>query len=101
MDDPTIGPVVRAKEAGEKPDPDQVKAMSLHGRRLLQLWDQLMLKAQLLWRQYENPRGSLTTLQLVVPPSRREEVLRDMHEGVLGGHLGQEKTLERVKERYY
>ncbi len=73
MDDPTIGPVLRAKKAGEKPDPDQVKAMSLHGRRLLQLWDQLMLKDQLLWRQYENPRGSLTTLQLVVPPPLQGE----------------------------
>ena len=31
----------------------------------------------------------------------KEEVLRDLHEGVMGGHLGEDKTLEKVKERFY
>ena len=37
----------------------------------------------------------------VVPETMKEEVLRDLHEGVMGGHLGEDKTLEKVKERFY
>ena len=33
--------------------------------------------------------------------SLRDEVLEDLHEGALGGHLGMEKMLARVKERFY
>ena len=38
---------------------------------------------------------------MVVPASLREEVLSDLHEGSLGGHLGTDKTLGRLKERFY
>ena len=31
----------------------------------------------------------------------KEDVLRDLHEGVIRGHLGEDKTFERVKERFY
>ena len=40
-------------------------------------------------------------LQLVVPMSQRKIVLAELHEGVTGGHLGQEKTLMKLKERFY
>ena len=39
--------------------------------------------------------------QLVIPLSKRSEVLKEMHEGTLGGHLGDDKTLARVRERFY
>ena len=40
-------------------------------------------------------------LQLVTPTMLREEVLRELHEGAAGGHLGQDKTLHQLKERIY
>ena len=40
-------------------------------------------------------------IQLVIPEALRAEVLSDLHEGTLGGHLGVDKTLARLKERFY
>ena len=40
-------------------------------------------------------------LQFVVPQKYHSEVLATLHEGVVSGHLGQEKTFNLVKERFY
>ena len=40
-------------------------------------------------------------MQLVVPDSLKEEILYGIHEGVGGGHLGVEKLVAKLKERYY
>ena len=99
--DPHIEPVLRAKETTIKPTADEIKAMGLPSRRLFQLWEQLTITNGLLSRQYETPDGSRVFPQLVVPASRRKKILKDMHEGVIGGHLGEEKSLARVKEQCY
>jgi len=39
--------------------------------------------------------------QLVVPGVLRSEVLHDIHESILGGHLGVDKSLGELKERFY
>ena len=47
-------------------------------------------------------RGNyISHLQLIVPEILREMVLSELHEGSTGGHLGQEKTLGKLKERFY
>ena len=45
--------------------------------------------------------GSPGVLQAVIPEALRPEVLADLHEGVVGGYLGTEKTLGRLRERFY
>lgn len=99
--DTASGPVMQSKEAGTKLASDVVKSMSPASRRLFQLWDQLVLKDGLLWRRYENPEGQEATLQLEVPKALQKEVLQDLHEGSMAGHLGTEKTLACLKERFY
>eukprot|EP00731_Ephydatia_muelleri_P014216 Em0007g1526a len=43
----------------------------------------------------------MTKLQLVLPYSLHCEVLKELHEGAVGGHLGERKMLGRLKERFY
>ena len=40
-------------------------------------------------------------MQLVVPDSLKEEILYGVHERIDGGHLGVEKSVAKLKERYY
>ena len=49
-------------------------------------------EATLLYQEYEEESGSGSHLQLVVLKQMCQEILQDMHGGVLGGHLG-EKTM--------
>jgi len=37
-------------------------------------------------------------LQLVSPTEIRKKIVRDIHKRVAGVHLGQDKTLDRLKE---
>ena len=48
----------------------------------------------------QHPNTKTEYWQLTIPLTRREEILRDMHEGTLGGHLGEEKTFGRLRKRY-
>ena len=36
----------------------------------------------------------------MVPKKFCQDILRDLHEGVTGGHLGEVKTLSKLKERF-
>ena len=77
------------------------KSLSLEARRLFQLWEQLLIHDGVLFRQWESPDASKSVYELVLPKSERRDVLRDLHEGVTGGHLGETKVLEKLKERFY
>ena len=102
LEDATIGPILKAKQEGQKPQTDEVKRLSRDSRRLLQLWDQLVTGEDgVLYRLYEDAVAGVITKQLIIPTALRKEVLAEIHEGQLGGHLGEEKTLAKLKERFY
>ena len=69
MEDPSIGFVLCAKEADERPSPDILKGQSLQVRRLMQLWPRMLVVDGILWRQYEDLETKQEWRQLVVPQS--------------------------------
>ena len=100
--DPVLGPLLQGKESGSKPNPEELGSASRHTRRLLQIWDQLEVHKGVLCRLFlPNTSDQQSRIQQVIPRSLQEEVLNSLHEGVMGGHLGIEKTLGRLKERFY
>ena len=40
-------------------------------------------------------------MQLVVPRSKVQSVLKEMHDGTYGGHLGVNKPLDKIRKRFY
>ena len=99
--DPTLAPILRGKESGTRPGPESFATRSKAVRRLLQIWDQLVVHQGALCRRLKPMGGSPERLQTVIPEVLQEEVIKDLHEGAVGGHLGIDKTLGRLKERFY
>ena len=96
--DPIIGPVYNAVSLGELPSSEELNTWGRESKWLLQQWDSLVLDKGLLWRKdLEDANKS----QFILPYVLHDEVLKDLHEGAAGGHLGKGKMLGRLKERLY
>ena len=67
---------------------------------LIEQWDLLTLDNDLLYRKWENEDGS-TSLQVGAPREIRHTILKQLHNSKTAGHLGREKTLSRIRERFY
>ena len=101
LEDSNVGKLLQAKHDNCRPSAEQSSGESLEFRHLLQQWDQLEVEDGILWCIYAQPRDNVSWKQLVVPQKFRTEILKDLHEGITGGHLGQEKTVKKLKERFY
>ena len=55
----------------------------------------------MLKRAWESPDVKYTTIHLVVPATKIREVLLEIHNEGSGPHLGINKTLSKVRERFY
>ena len=98
-EDDDIAPVLNAVKEGNVPPGDTTKSWSRDSRLLLQQWEMLTIKHDALWRQFSD--GKKVRLQLVLLSRLHKKVIRDLHEGAVSGHLGEEKVLSQLKERFY
>lgn len=91
--DPIIGPVLRYFKQGRKPrsvdDPDT----SL----LLQEWDRLCLKEDVLYRKRKI--DGQTRFQIVLPSNLRERAIKGLHDE--NGHLGIDRVMDLIRSRFY
>lgn len=101
LEDPHLRLVLEAKENDKRPTKDQVSGESLKTRKLVQIWDQLSVSNGVLMRDFYDERRNISFKQFVVPSCLQSEVLDDLHAGTTSGHLGEEKTLNRLKQRFY
>lgn len=58
------------------------------------------LEGSLLYRRFTEKTGR-EVRQLVVPIGRRQTVLKTAHDGIMAGHLGVEKTKDRILEDFF
>ena len=64
-------------------------------------WDRLSPCNGVLCRRWESERGHEVHWQFAIPSNLRNDILQELHTMESAEHLGVNKTLERVKERFY
>ena len=69
-------------------------------RSLYKQWSRLKLIVNHLYREYMDAYDRVLC-QYVVPKPDREFILKNSHDTLTCGHLGTEKTLERIVHKYY
>ena len=100
-EDPDIGPILEAKLMGNKPSSQDMVACSPATRHYWILWDSLKLQDGILVKKFNKRDGSGEYTQFVVPRCMRKEVLFQMHDSLVSGHLGCKKTKAKILQRFY
>ena len=97
--DPVIEPLVHLLESGATPLPNSVahKLLSHYGRDSFDLIDGLVY-----FKRESGSRSRLPTLRLLFLPSTlRPELMHSFHADKFAGHLGTDKTYERLLASYW
>ena len=102
LEDQDICPILCLKEvSSQKPAWCDVSIQSQDAKLYWAQWESLVLLEGVLYRQWESPIGDWVVNQLILPRKFREDVLTQLHDSHSGGHLGVNKTLGKVRERFY
>ena len=101
VEDPYIGPILECKEMGHKTKPPDLKNFSAATRHYGYLWDSLVIKGNLLYKDSPESEGSEERTQIVVPLKLQSVVLKNLHSSVLAGHIGRKKAKSQISQRYY
>ena len=87
-------------QEGHKPDRQVLLGKGHATRHYWLLWDQLVIQNGVLYKRYYS-RDNVSSLQLVVPHSLYQEVLKNSHNSVTSGHLGVRKTQRKIRRSFY
>ena len=96
--DPTLADIITCLESSRLPN------TSAEARAIMHSIDDYYLDPYGLLCHLWVPKGQRVPSiksQLVVPPSLRDEILVGGHDDPLAGHLGVNKTYEKLREHYY
>ena len=85
----------------ERPEWCQISARSPALKSFWAQWDRMVVRDGILYRRFESDSGDQIFWQVVVPVSLRKMVLKELHNSKSAGHLGEKKTLARLRERFY
>ena len=99
--DPDIGPLFLWKENDTRPSSKDIENMSPATRHYWHLWDSIDIRGGLLIKKFCRKDGIEDYTQFIVPFKLRNEVLHNLHDSVLSGHLGKKKTKGKLSQKYY
>ncbi|KMQ86926.1 integrase core domain protein [Lasius niger] len=93
--------IIQGKEAGRRPLRSEIPLGDISAQIYWSYWDALVLKDDVLYKRWEAPNLKSNFLQLVVPRDRVREILEETHDSPFGGHFGVNKTLEKIRKRFF
>ncbi|XP_038154197.1 uncharacterized protein LOC119791901 [Cyprinodon tularosa] len=99
--DPVLSKLHQWIEKGELPTRDEVSLESPAARKYWLCWPQIELHHGVLVYRWERADGGQPRHLLLVPTSMQMELIRACHDPPHGGHLGIDKTLQRLKQSYH
>ena len=102
LEDSTIGPLLTSKEEeNSKPSWREISHLSDSFKCLWAQWDRLEVRSGLLFRRTNLDKTGRSRLQLLVPETKHREVFQHLHEHCTAGHLGTERTKEKIQFAFY
>ncbi len=102
LEDPVIKDVIAFKEnRTERPTWTEVSPLGCTMKRYWSSWDLLFMQDGVLYRRWEEKVGGRHRNLVVLPEKLRNGALQGLHDDKVAGHLGQEKTYHRIRERFY
>ena len=100
--DPDIELIYESLLSGRKRPPGvEVAVKSSAARHYWVIWNSLTIKEGMIYKESLQKNGLSRFYQLLVPRKLKNEVLKEVHDGRMGGHFGCRKTYEKVKQKYY
>ncbi|ROT65408.1 hypothetical protein C7M84_016621 [Penaeus vannamei] len=100
--DQDLAPVIQWLEAGKKrPQWEAVSLESPATKFLVDQWEALRLENGILQRSCMDAATGKQQWLIVAPLSRREGLLKEVHNGKTSGHLGIKRTMEKLRWRVY
>jgi len=99
--DPSISIIVLGKETNKRPSHSEIAALDVSAQVYWSYWDALIIKNGVLYKKWVAPNLETNILQLVVPRHCVKEILEEAHDSSIGGHFGVNKTLEKIRKRFY
>lgn len=99
--DPSLKPIIDLKtKYDEKPSRSVLLSSNPETKILFRMWETLEMKDEILYRVNSNITGD-KKYQLVTPFEFRKKILEQLHNNRTAGHLGRDKTISSIKQRYY
>ncbi|CAG2221614.1 unnamed protein product [Mytilus edulis] len=86
-------------EFDEKPGKEVVSGCSYGIRNLWSVWESLLIENGLLYYRIETDNEE--NLVLVAPTEIRNQIMKEFHNSVISGHLGRDRTIRAIKNRFY
>ncbi len=84
--------ILDALMTGSRPTHPEVVALSPVIRHYWSLWDSLQVVEGMLFKRFHKKDGAGSYLQFVVPKSQQPNILHQMHDAVLSGHLAEKEN---------
>ena len=100
-EDPDIKYILNSKIAGKKPTSQEMVTGSPAARHYWILWDSLVVQDGILLKKFLKKDETGEYTQFIVPSALKKEILHQMHNSLISGHMGCKKTKQKILQRYY